>query len=194
MSDELKAAAQAVLNQWDSPRWEWAEQGPTADLMARLRTALSTQPAAPHECKTEGEKTAFAFGWWKALEQARKTAVPLQPPAGCQLVPVEPTRAMEDAAIREMGWCPEDVAAAETDDDERIDLRVTYRAMLAAAPPLPSMDTVNSAASGSVQGVAFDDDVPIEHDPVLQLMGDRCQCRRCRMDRTSIASSGGKAE
>ena len=24
---------------------------------------------APHECQTDGEKTAFAFGWFKAMEQ-----------------------------------------------------------------------------------------------------------------------------
>ena len=28
------------------------------------------QPAPP-ECKTEAEKTAYAFGWWKALESVR---------------------------------------------------------------------------------------------------------------------------
>jgi hypothetical protein len=36
----LKEAAQAVLDRWDSPRWEWDKQGPTADLMATLRAAL----------------------------------------------------------------------------------------------------------------------------------------------------------
>ena len=32
----------------------------------------SPQPAPPPECKTDAEKTAFAFGWWKALEENRK--------------------------------------------------------------------------------------------------------------------------
>ena len=31
-------------------------------------TALANQPP---ECQTEAEKTAFAFGWWKALEHIR---------------------------------------------------------------------------------------------------------------------------
>jgi nitroreductase len=31
---------------------------------------------APPECQTEAEKTAFAFGWWKALESVRQPAVP----------------------------------------------------------------------------------------------------------------------
>jgi hypothetical protein len=30
------------------------------------------QPAPPPECKTEAEKTAFAFGWWKAMETKRE--------------------------------------------------------------------------------------------------------------------------
>jgi hypothetical protein len=28
--------------------------------------------AAPHEAKTEAEKTAYAFGWFKALESVRE--------------------------------------------------------------------------------------------------------------------------
>ena len=40
--------------------------------IAALREALAEQPAPPPECQTEAEKTAFAFGWWKALEQKRK--------------------------------------------------------------------------------------------------------------------------
>jgi hypothetical protein len=34
-------------------------------------TALDNQPTPPPECQTEAEKTAFAFGWWKALEHIR---------------------------------------------------------------------------------------------------------------------------
>lgn len=46
-AQSLRTAAQAVLDRWDSPQWKWAQQGPTADLMADLRRALdsSTQPA-----------------------------------------------------------------------------------------------------------------------------------------------------
>ena len=44
-SQDLRAAAQAVLDRWDSPRWQWTQQGPTADLMADLRGALGAQPA-----------------------------------------------------------------------------------------------------------------------------------------------------
>jgi len=44
-TEALRAAAQAVLDRWDSPQWEWIKQGPTADLMHALRAALA-QPAA----------------------------------------------------------------------------------------------------------------------------------------------------
>ena len=38
--DNLKSAAQAVLDRWDSPQWKWAKQGPTGELMHDLRIAL----------------------------------------------------------------------------------------------------------------------------------------------------------
>ena len=40
-AEPLRAAAQAVLDRWNSPRWEWARQGPTADLMRALADALA---------------------------------------------------------------------------------------------------------------------------------------------------------
>jgi len=40
----LRTAAQAVLDRWDSPKWEWQSHGPTADLMADLRKALAASP------------------------------------------------------------------------------------------------------------------------------------------------------
>ena len=43
---ESVEAAQAVLDRWDSPQWEWSKHGPTADLMHVLRAELA-QPAAP---------------------------------------------------------------------------------------------------------------------------------------------------
>ena len=46
MTEALHKAAQAVLDRWDSPQWEWRQHGPTADLMADLRAALA-QPPAP---------------------------------------------------------------------------------------------------------------------------------------------------
>ena len=40
-------------------------------LLAEALRAM-TPPTTPHECKTEEEKTAYAFGWWQAMEHARK--------------------------------------------------------------------------------------------------------------------------
>ena len=40
---EIGRAAQAVLDRWNSPKWEWREQGPTADLMEALFKALKAQ-------------------------------------------------------------------------------------------------------------------------------------------------------
>ena len=42
--EPLRAAAQAVLDRWNSPRWEWAKQGPTADLMEALAGAIAQEP------------------------------------------------------------------------------------------------------------------------------------------------------
>lgn len=42
----LREAAQAVLDRWDSPKWEW-HQGPTAALMADLRAALAEPERKP---------------------------------------------------------------------------------------------------------------------------------------------------
>jgi len=42
--EPLRAAAQAVLDRWNSPRWEWAKQGPTADLMLALAGAIAQEP------------------------------------------------------------------------------------------------------------------------------------------------------
>ena len=46
MSD-LRKAAEAVLERWDSPAWEWIKQGPTAELMAALRASLAASEPEP---------------------------------------------------------------------------------------------------------------------------------------------------
>ena len=38
--DRLQIAAQAVIDRWNSPKWDWHKQGPTADLIAALHAAL----------------------------------------------------------------------------------------------------------------------------------------------------------
>ena len=43
------------------------------ESIAALREALAQQPPPPPpECKTEAERTAYAFGWYKALETVRQ--------------------------------------------------------------------------------------------------------------------------
>jgi hypothetical protein len=54
---------------------EWCHGGEpcgTAEAITALRKALAEQPSPPPECKTEAEKTAYAFGWFKALESVRE--------------------------------------------------------------------------------------------------------------------------
>ena len=62
---DLRKAAEAVLERWDSPAWEWMKQGPTAELMATLRAAL----AAP-------EPEPVAWIWQIPLYTAPPTAAP----------------------------------------------------------------------------------------------------------------------
>jgi hypothetical protein len=45
----LRQAAKAVVDRWDTPAWEWRDQGPTADLMADLRTALAQPEQEPSQ-------------------------------------------------------------------------------------------------------------------------------------------------
>src|SRR5512139_2082778 len=48
---------------------EVADIGGAAALLA-----ADNIPPAPVECKTEEEKRAYAYGWWKALETKRLAA------------------------------------------------------------------------------------------------------------------------
>ena len=43
-----------------------------ANAITSLRQAITVYESAPPECQTEAEKTAFAFGWWKAMETKRE--------------------------------------------------------------------------------------------------------------------------
>jgi hypothetical protein len=56
-----------------------AEQGLIGHTIAQairargnVSNAAPSQPNPPPECKTEAEKIAFAFGWWKAIEAMEK--------------------------------------------------------------------------------------------------------------------------
>ena len=72
MSDALRQAAQAVLDRWDSPQWEWRQHGPTADLMAALRAALAQPPAPTAQPATEDDLRvydAIAAGYAQPVQQ-----------------------------------------------------------------------------------------------------------------------------
>ncbi len=60
MDKALQQAAQAVLDRWNSPKWDWHKQGPTADLMHALQAAIA-QPAQPSSI-TENIRNA-AINW-----------------------------------------------------------------------------------------------------------------------------------
>lgn len=42
---DLTAAAQAIIDRWQSPNWEWSKQGPTADLINVLGRAVERAEA-----------------------------------------------------------------------------------------------------------------------------------------------------
>ena len=75
---DLRQAAQAVLDRWDSPRWEWDKQGPTADLMATLREALE-QPEQDQTAEAihAAWSAGFVEGEKAALEQPEQELVAL---------------------------------------------------------------------------------------------------------------------
>lgn len=79
MKEALKLALEAYLCREmpagtiiGDPKW-WVPK-----IAAAIKEVLA-QPAPPPECKTEAEQTAYAFGWWKALESVR-TEQPTQEP------------------------------------------------------------------------------------------------------------------
>lgn len=69
-------------------------------------------PPAPPDCKTEAEKLAYAFGWWKALERVR-------------------ARELTDAEIWSL-WVTKQVGDAKTLNDDKSVLFAFARALLAA--------------------------------------------------------------
>jgi hypothetical protein len=60
---------------------EWTNPIPlyTAPQPVPVKTYSDGKPwpvqPVPHECQTEAEKTAYAFGWWKAMEYVREHGV-----------------------------------------------------------------------------------------------------------------------
>jgi hypothetical protein len=73
---EPVAVMELYASGWDlieSVDLDWLQ---TLPFGTKLYTTPPAAQPAPPECQTEAEKTAFAFGWWKALESVRQPAVP----------------------------------------------------------------------------------------------------------------------
>ena len=49
----IRQAAQAIINRWDDPKWEWDKHGHTAGLIADLRNALDASPPIVGELTEE---------------------------------------------------------------------------------------------------------------------------------------------
>jgi hypothetical protein len=65
----LREAAQRAVEEWFRPRvLNYVYFRP---YMEALRTALQTPPPPP-EAQTDGEKNAYAFGWWAAMQAVRE--------------------------------------------------------------------------------------------------------------------------
>ena len=64
----MKQALEVLEDFVDDPR----AQHQIDAASAALRQAIAVYESAPPECQTEAEKTAFAFGWWKAMEELKR--------------------------------------------------------------------------------------------------------------------------
>ena len=107
MSD-LRKAAEAVLERWDSPAWEWMKQGPTAELMATLRAALAApepEPVAWMYVNSEGECEQIEYGT-EAIDDDSITPLYAAPPTAAPSEDIEALR--RDAEryrwLRERAW------------------------------------------------------------------------------------------
>ena len=72
MTEALHKAAQAVLDRWDSPQWEWRQHGPTADLMADLRAALAQHPAPTAQPVQQPEPEVDGWPLYSGLPPAQR--------------------------------------------------------------------------------------------------------------------------
>ena len=79
MRAALKMALEALEAETD-PSWDCNSYHPKIwSAITVIKEALA-HPEPPPECETEAEQTAYAFGWFKALEQQR--LAPAQEPIG----------------------------------------------------------------------------------------------------------------
>ena len=76
MNTPLQIAAKAVLDRWNSPRWEWHRHGPTGELMTDLYVALLL-PVEPTARPRERE-TDFQIALIKELADVKQSLLATQ--------------------------------------------------------------------------------------------------------------------
>lgn len=191
--DALRDAAQAVLDRWDSPQWQWTKHGPTADLMAALRAALS----APADAVTGGspdhmlqDQSRELSRWLSnqpdarlhAREAAGAIAAPADVPMHSHALtgPVAPLAGSvtDITAMSDIGhdqWWPADLPAlpepdywSTRDDDTPLftadQMHAYARAALAQpAPSVPPMTAATLARDAGVKAL-----------PILQRLSAAC--------------------
>ena len=79
MTKELLQQALDALEEMQYASTDTSERLGVAAIAA-LKAAIA-QPVDPHECETEAEKLAYAYGWWKALETKRSSMAQPDKPA-----------------------------------------------------------------------------------------------------------------
>lgn len=122
----LQAAAQAVLDRWDSPRWKWQSQSPTADLMADLRKALA---ASPQPTATQPVASEF---------DVRRILLDIVPGDGDGLEVYAKSAQDVERKLTEMGQRIEDLESATPTQAEAMVAAERNRWRAAIAPEIPA--------------------------------------------------------
>jgi len=71
MTPKQEEALREYLQEAITPLIEQVLVKKLGQAMTFAKEALAQPAPPPPECKTEAEQTAYAFGWWKALESMR---------------------------------------------------------------------------------------------------------------------------
>lgn len=142
MTDKLRDAAQQSEWRRLALQFDYHRMQALSHIRAMLASPSDHAPIAAeflNQPPLDGEKVLAER--IAALAQQDAQAVPM----GYKLVPVEPTPEMVDAVCDDVGLCDADKA----DEDIRVEYRVAYRAMLAAAPTPPGQQDAQAVPQPS---------------------------------------------
>lgn len=81
--EAMKQALEALENAWLDASMGKGDVARHTEAITALRQAIEQAENYPPECQTDAEKTAFAFGWWKALEANRIEQAEQAQPVAC---------------------------------------------------------------------------------------------------------------